>query len=301
MTKKQPALGRGIGALLGDTNNVRSVNTTQTEAETYIGVTEIALDDIQANPEQPRTHFNEDALRELADSIKVHGLIQPITVRETGKGRYQIISGERRFRASRIAGLETVPVYIRTADDRNILEMALAENIQREDLDAIEIAISFQRLIDECALTQELLSERVGKKRATVANYLRLLTLPAEIQVLIRDRKLSMGHARALAGLNDEKQQRKIARKIIDEDLSVRKVEELVKNITNPAPVAPSTTQEEPELPENYFRLVEVLAPYFNNNVNVKRNKEGKGEIIIHFSNDDEVTRFLQKLNEKQV
>jgi ParB family chromosome partitioning protein len=237
-------------------------------------------------------------LDELAASIKAVGLIQPITVREIKKDHYQIVSGERRFRASQLAGLPTVPVYIRAVGDEELLKLSLIENIQRKDLDPIEVAISFERLMDELAMTQEQLSEQVGKKRATVANYLRLLTLPAEIQVFVRECKLSMGHARALIGLNDEKLQLKIARKVIDEDLSVRKVEELVKK-QNTASTETSAAPVEPELPEDYFRLVELLGVYFNNNINVKRNEKGEGRITIHFNNDEEVARFLQKLNEQ--
>jgi ParB family chromosome partitioning protein len=260
-------------------------------------VTEIKLADIEANPNQPRMHFDEEALIELSESIKAVGLIQPITVRKMDNSRYQIISGERRYRAAKLAGLTTIPVYIRTADDKELLEMALVENIQREDLDAIEVAISFQRLIDECSLTQELLSERVGKKRATVANYLRLLRLPAEIQLFIRERKLSMGHARAIVGVDNEKLQLKIARKTIDEELSVRMVEELIKKSLRPA-AAKQTPAPEEELPDDYFRLIELLGTYFNNNINIKRGEKGDGKITIHFANDEEVRRFMQKLNE---
>jgi ParB family chromosome partitioning protein len=304
--KKQAALGRGLGALMGDADVVnphpdRVVRRMEVQdGSPREGVSEIAIDAIQPNPSQPRTHFDEESLHELAASIKTSGLIQPITVREVKEGHYQIISGERRFRASRLAGLTSVPVYIRTVGDEELLKLALIENLQREDLDPIEVAISFKRLMDELAVTQEILSEQVGKKRATVANYLRLLALPAEIQVYVRERKLSMGHARALIGVNDEKLQLKIARKVIDEDLSVRKVEEMVKK--QHAPASTETLEAppaEPELPENYFRLIELLGGYFNNNINVKRNEKGEGKITIHFSTDEEVTHFLQKLNEQ--
>lgn len=278
----------------------RVIRQTEPQRETLSeGVSEISIDAIQPNPDQPRTHFDEESLHELAASIKTSGLIQPITVREIKDGHYQIISGERRFRASRMAGLTTVPVYIRRVGDEELLKLALIENLQREDLDPIEVSISFKRLMDELSVTQEVLSEQVGKKRATVANYLRLLALPAEIQVFVRERKLSMGHARALISIDDEKLQLKIARKVIDEDLSVRKVEEMVKKQSAPAsPETPATPPAAPEMPENYFRLIEVLGGYFNNNVNVKRNEKGEGKIIIHFHNDDEVAHFLQKINE---
>jgi ParB family chromosome partitioning protein len=307
--KKQAALGRGLGALMGDAGMVNSPERVvrQPEAPQALsseGVSEISIDAIQPNPDQPRTYFDEDALHELAASIKTSGLIQPITVREVKDGHYQIISGERRFRASRLAGLTMLPVYIRTVGDEDLLKLALIENLQREDLDPLEVAISFKRLMDELEVTQEVLSDLVGKKRATVANYLRLLTLPAEIQVFVRERKLSMGHARALISVNDEKLQLRIARKVIDEDLSVRKVEELVKkqhapDATETTVEKPAVTPAEPEMPEHYFRLIELLGEYFNNNVNVKRNEKGEGKIIIHFRNDDEVTQFLKKFNEQ--
>lgn len=302
MKKKPFELGRGLGALMEDAGVVnpprhRVEHPVEGTTSQDDNVSEIKISDIDVNPSQPRMHFDEDALKELMESIKAFGLIQPITVRETELGRYQIISGERRFRAAKMAGLTTIPVYIRKADDKELLEMALVENIQREDLDAIEVAISFQRLIDECSLTQESLSERVGKKRSTVTNYLRLLRLPAEIQLFIRERKLSMGHARAIVGIDDEKQQLKIARKTIDEDLSVRRVEELIKKNLHPA-VEKQTPAAEEELPDDYFRLIELLGTYFNNNINIKRGEKGDGKITIHFSNDDEVRRFMQRLCE---
>jgi ParB family chromosome partitioning protein len=272
MTKK-PVLGRGISAMLPDADVVNPPRhkfdrPTEVPVKQEKDVNEIKISDIEANPSQPRTHFDEEALKELTESIKTIGLIQPVTVRETEAGRYQIISGERRYRAAKVAGLTTIPVYIRKADDKDLLEMALVENIQREDLDAIEIAISFQRLIDECSLTQESLSERVGKKRATVANYLRLLRLPPQIQLFIRNRKLSMGHARAIVGVDDEKLQLKIARKTIDEELSVRQVETLIKKSLLPVPKKQAITTDD-DLPEDYFRLIDLLGSYFNNNINI--------------------------------
>ncbi|MDR0691707.1 MAG: ParB/RepB/Spo0J family partition protein [Prevotellaceae bacterium] len=303
--KKQAALGRGLGALMGDAGVVNShpervVRQPETqEPSPRESILEIDIDAIQPNPDQPRTHFDEESLHELAASIKTSGLIQPITVREIKEGHYQIISGERRFRASRLAGLAAVPVYILTVGEEELLKLALIENLQREDLNPIEVAISFKRLMDDLAVTQEELSEQVGKKRATVANYLRLLTLPAEIQVFVREGKLSMGHARALIGIEDEKLQLKMARKVIDESLSVRKVEEMVKKRQTPASTeTPAVTPAAPELPENYFRLVELLGAYFNNNVNVKPDEKGGGTIIIHFNNEEEVAHLLEKLNE---
>jgi len=228
------ALGRGLGALIEEastTQNTAPAPTTESVLPKSELINEIEIEKIVTNPYQPRTHFDEDALNELAASIKELGIIQPITVRKVDDNQYQIISGERRFRASKIAGLKAIPAYVRTADDQGMLEMALVENIQREDLDAIEVAISYQRLVDECSLTQEVLGERVGKKRSTVTNYLRLLKLPAEVQLAIRKRLLSMGHARALVNIDDQELQLDLLRKIIEEDLSVRQIEQLVKKI----------------------------------------------------------------------
>ena len=221
---KKNALGRGLGALIEGVE--KEILEKKVEANK-----DISVDSIDANPFQPRTSFDEQSLEELASSIKKIGIIQPLTVREAGDGRYQLIAGERRLRAARLAGLTHVPAYVRTADDQAMLELALVENIQREDLDAIEVAISFQRLTEECKLTQEKLSERVGKQRSTVANYLRLLKLPAEIQLGIRNRQLSMGHARTLINIEDPKSQINVYYKIVDGDLSVRQAEKLVRDL----------------------------------------------------------------------
>src|SRR6056297_1384817 len=221
---KRNALGKGLGALIEDAGNE---NQQQVDA-----VNEVDISKIDINPYQPRTNFNEEALNELASSIKEIGVIQPITVREISEDKYQLITGERRFRAAKLAGISKIPAFIRVADDQAMLEMALVENIQREDLDAIEVAISYQRLIEECKLTQENLSGRVGKKRATISNYLRLLRLPAEIQLGIRDHKISMGHARALITIDDPEKQLKAYYRIIDEGLSVRKTEEIIRDLS---------------------------------------------------------------------
>ena len=233
---KRNALGKGLGALIRQPDAQNPANSANTTNKIDVGK-------IEANPYQPRTHFDEETLDELAASIKQLGIIQPITVREADNGMYQIISGERRYRAALIAGLTEIPAYIRQAEDNNMLEMALVENVQREDLDAIEIAISFQRLIDECQLTQENVSERIGKKRSTIANYLRLLRLPAEIQLSIRQKQISMGHARALVNIEETAMQLQTLSNIIENGLSVRQVEALVQQINNPEP--------EPEIPEN--------------------------------------------------
>lgn len=291
MAKKTAALGRGLGALIEDST---VTNTRRAEDGATDGIIEISIESIETNPYQPRNYFDEEALAELAKSIEKHGIIQPITVRLLDSGMYQIISGERRFRASKLAGLETIPAYLRTANDQGMLEMALIENIQREDLDAIEVAISYQRLIDECELTQELLSEQVGKKRATIANYLRLLKLPAEVQLNIRERKLSMGHARAILGLEDVNQQIKVGKKAIDEELSVRQVEELIRKMNQPSEPKKKDA-EVAELPDSYFKLVEQLEKYFNSNINIKRNEKGEGKITISFASDEEVADFIKK------
>jgi ParB family transcriptional regulator, chromosome partitioning protein len=295
MTKKN-SLGRGLGALI-DSGEDRPISQPVTKKVS--GVAEISIDEIEANPYQPRTIFDEETLNELADSIREIGIIQPITVRSTDEGKYQLISGERRLRASKIAGLDKIPAYIRLAEDQNLLEMALVENIQREDLDAIEIAISYQRLLDECNLTQENLSQRVGKKRATVTNYIRLLRLPAEIQLGIKEKKLSMGHARTLVNIEDPKDQLKVYGRIIDQDLSVRKVEELVRTLSqlkNEEPVIKETS----DIPKEYEDLKKHLQTFFNSKIEFKRDTKGNGKIIIPFSSDDDLERIIaifDKLN----
>jgi ParB family chromosome partitioning protein len=290
MAKKESALGKGLGALLGDAQNVEQVR------EQVRGISEINIDDIEVNPYQPRTNFDEDALNELSESIKEHGIIQPVTVRQID-GKYQIISGERRFRASKIAGLKKIPAYIRTSNDQGMLELALIENIQREDLDAIEVATSFNRLIDECDLTQESLGSRVGKKRVTVTNYLRLLKLPAEIQLYIRNKQMSMGHARAILNIENEKLQKNIAKKIVDENWSVRQVEDAVRKLSQKKIQKNAAEQHVEEFPEKYYKLTDSLRKYFNANVNIKPEKNGGGRIIITFGNDAEIDKLQEKLD----
>ncbi|MGD2035630.1 MAG: ParB/RepB/Spo0J family partition protein [Bacteroidales bacterium] len=291
---KKNALGRGLGALI-DSGEDNSNNSY--EQRRFSGVAEIMLDNIDANPYQPRTIFDEESLEELASSIREVGIIQPITVRKSVNGRYQLLSGERRLRATKLAGLNKIPAYLREAEDDNLLEIALVENIQREDLDAIEIAISYQRLIDECDLTQESLSQRVGKKRATVANYLRLLRLPAEIQLGIKDHKISMGHARSLINIDDPKTQLKFYNKIVDQELSVRKVEELVRKLgENKEPVPEKTNP----VPRDYDKLKVHLRNFFSSKVEFNRNNKGAGKIVIPFNSDDDLERIIaifDKLN----
>ena len=297
MAKIQTGLGRGLGALISDTNYIqqnRRTRSEQIENSHLVSIADIDIEKIVPNPYQPRTEFNLEAIEELSQSIKLLGLIQPITVRPIENGMYQIISGERRYRASKLAGIKTIPAYIRETDDNGMLEMAIVENIQREDLDAIEVAVSFQRLIDECNLTQEAMADRVGKKRATVTNYLRLLKLPAEIQFAIRAKKITMGHAKSLLGVENPKIQLKLANQIIEQDLSVRQVEATVQNLNKENKA--KKEKEVIELPENYFKVIDTLGKYFNNNISVKRSEKGVGELTIRFSSDKEMDDFLSAL-----
>ena len=240
--------------------------------------------------------FDQDALEELADSIRTLGLIQPITVRRKGDGRYQIISGERRFRACRLAGMQMIPAYIRDTNDQGMLEMAIVENIQREDLDPIEVALSYQRLIEECSLTQEQMAVRVGKKRASVTNYLRLLKLPAKIQHDLKVGLLSVGHAKVLLGIEDTNVQEYLCDLVIKEDLSVRQLEEKIRKLAKPQD--PKTEEATQDLPEEYFKVLEIVGKYFENNISLKRSTGGKGTMTIHFSSDEEVQKFLKALED---
>lgn len=264
------------------------------EEGTASGLSEIDISLIETNPFQPRKEIEEDSLKELAASIEQLGLIQPITVRATDEGKYQLIVGERRYRAASMAGLGKIPAFIRTANDQGLLEMALVENIQREDLDAIEIAMSYQRLMEECSLTQDSLSERVGKKRSTISNYLRLLKLPAEVQLGIKNRKLSMGHARALINIEDSELQLKVCERIINEDLSVRKTEELVRSINDPkAAEKKEKKSSKNEISDDYKALRDHLSQYFGTKIDLQRNEKGKGKIVIPFKSNEELERIL--------
>lgn len=285
MTKKN-ALGRGLGAL------IEGVEKEVLEKKVEPNM-DIAVDSIDGNPFQPRTHFDEQALEELAESIRKLGIVQPLTVREAEGGRYQLIAGERRLRAARLAGLSHVPAYIRTADDQAMLELALVENIQREDLDAIEVAISFQRLIEECRLTQEQLSERVGKQRSTVANYLRLLRLPAEIQLGIRNKHLMMGHARTLVNIENPKTQMEVYYHIIDDDLSVRQAEELVRVLQTEKIKDPEKRVRKQKLNDDFRQLSDHLNRIFSTKVSFRINEQGKGKIVIPFESPEEMERIL--------
>lgn len=293
--KRKSALGRGLGALLQDSPQKNSEETPVTPA---VGIYEIPLNQIQVNPYQPRTHFDKEALQELSESILVQGIIQPITVRKLAEGEYQLISGERRFQASKLAGLEQVPAYVRTANDQQMLEMALIENIQRENLNALEIAHSYQRLLAECDLKQEQLGERVGKNRTTVNNYLRLLKLPPDIQAGIRDQKISMGHARALVNIEDIDKQLAIYKRTVEEELSVRKVEALVKDL-NSAPeekAGSKASQQDPVKKYELGRLQQKLASHFGSKVSLKANDKDKGEIKIPFNSTQDLNRILEIL-----
>ena len=280
--KKYSSLGRGLDALI-------STDTVKTGGSSSIS--EIAINKIKANPNQPRREFDPEALQELADSIKEIGIIQPITLRQMEDGTYQIIAGERRFRASQLAGLTALPAYIRTADDENVMEMALIENIQREDLNAMEIALAYQHLLDEYDLTQERLSERVGKKRTTIANYLRLLKLPAQIQMALKNHELDMGHARALLSLDNPVDQINLFQDIQIMGYSVRKVEEIIKKMKSnkaPAPAKPAG---------EYDLLKKHLSTFFNTDVQLTCNAKGKGKIAITFKDEDELQRIITLLD----
>jgi ParB family chromosome partitioning protein len=280
-------LGRGLSAL------IEAAETDTISKRSALGGAEVSIDAIDANPFQPRTIFDQEGLEELASSIREVGVIQPITIRDMGNGRYQLITGERRLKASRIAGLTQIPAYIRTTNDQGMLEMALVENIQREDLNAVDIAISYQRLIEECNLTQENLSLKVGKKRATVSNYLRLLKLPAEIQVGVRDNKISMGHARSLITMEDQKLQLKLFHKIIREDLSVRKTEELTRKTDNDSSQKATGQASQKELNLPYEELNNQLSDFFGSKVTFQHNQNGSGKIVIPFRSDDELERIM--------
>jgi ParB family chromosome partitioning protein len=296
--EKRNALGKGLSALLNDSVNVipnKNEIISGSETNSMGSVNEIKISEIEVNPFQPRTDFDHDALSELADSIKLQGLIQPITIRRVNAHKYQLISGERRLRASKLAGLTQIPAYVRTANDQQMLEMALIENIQRENLNAIEVALSFQRMIDECNLKQEELGERVSKNRSTVTNYLRLLKLPPTIQASIRDGQISMGHARALISVDDSTKQLYIHQQITRHELSVRKVEELVRDLQRP-PVKKEGKQPEP-LSFQVQKIQDDLASKFSTKVKLKVSGQGKGTIEIPFLSEDDLSRILEMLD----
>ncbi len=293
--KRKNALGKGLGALLqgGDFDDVNNKEPKDVRTNT---IADILVSDIETNPFQPRTDFDEEALNELAESIKVQGIIQPVTVRMLSKNKFQLISGERRTQASKLAGLKKIPAYIRKANDQQMLEMGLIENIQREDLNAMEIAFSYQRLITECKLKQEDLGERVGKKRSSVTNYLRLLKLPPDIQIGVRDNQISFGHARALLGTDKIETQISLYNKIVKEGISVRKLEELVRDFG-----AKKKSKENKSTPQNddIKKLSSNLSSHFGTKINVKATDTGKGEIKIPFVSIEDLNRILDILDLK--
>ncbi len=294
--QRRNALGRGLSALLENA----STDITSSEIRPINNISEIPISQIEANPFQPRTEFKEEELNGLAKSIKAHGVIQPITVRKIGYDRYQIISGERRTRASRIAGLTNIPAYIRIADDQGMLEMALIENIQREELNAIEVSFSYKRLLEECNISQEELGERVGKNRSTVNNYLRLLKLPDMIQVALRDDKISMGHARAIINIEDADEQHYLFNQMIANDLSVRQVETLVRQAAERAKQSSSTSEIKKKsnnkvyLSDTVFQLQNKLTQKYNSKIKISADAKGRGAINISFKSQQDLNRILE-------
>lgn len=285
-TIKNKGLGRGLDAIFG------TVAPTQ-QSKPMTEMAEVALSAIEPNPLQPRTMFDDEALQELSASIAQLGVIQPITLKPNGAGKYIIISGERRWRASQLAGLETIPAYIREVDDENLHAMALVENIQRENLNAIEIALGMKRLIEECGLTQEAMAEKVGKKRSTISNYMRLLSMPSEVQLALKDGIITMGHAKAIGGLEIDLQL-KALKKCVKKSLSVRQAEELARKMAEATPKSAATEDE--EYPESYSRLVMELERIISDNISIKRTKSGSSRITIECSNDAEVEQLIAKL-----
>ncbi|MEY4973489.1 MAG: hypothetical protein RLZZ55_276 [Bacteroidota bacterium] len=299
--KKQPALGRGLSALLQNSDTDITSNNNAVPAG---AVALILISSIEANPFNPRTHFELSALEELKTSILTHGIIQPITVRKMGRDRYQLISGERRFRAAQLAGLTEVPAYVRIANDQTMLEMALVENIQREDLNAIEVALSYERLIDECKLTQDQLSEKVAKSRSHIANHLRLLKLPAPIQAAVRDKQLSMGHARALLALSSEKEQLVALERILTEQLSVRAVEALSKPTQESGSqgkeASKSSIKEKISLTTTEKLYLSYLSEQLQSKVSLDKESNGKGKLIIHFEEEQQLQRLIEMLKKTE-
>ena len=305
MAKQTHGLGKGLEALLGggatDPSQFRKpvgyinkdVVTRGKPLSSNGDIVRIPVDMVEPNPYQPRMSFDNEALNELAESIRTLGLIQPITVRRKSDDRFQIISGERRFRACRLCNMDMIPAYVMEADDQGMLEMAIVENIQRENLDPIEVAMSYQRLIDECRLTQEQMAERVGKKRASVTNTLRLLRLPAKVQHDLKVGLISVGHAKVILGVDDPSLQEKLCDLVVRDGLSVRQLEEKLRKLMNTGEKDESQVRE---LPEHCYRVLEIMGKYFDNNISLKRNDAGKGSMTIRFGNDAEMQRFLQAL-----
>ena len=299
-TNKKPAMGKGLAALLGNPNT--DITTKTNSSEVVVGsISTLPVSSIEANPFNPRTNFEKEALEELSQSIAIHGIIQPLTVRKLGRDKYQLISGERRFRASQLAGLSEVPAYIRVANDQTMLEMALVENIQREDLNAIEVAISYQRLIEECSLTQDQLSQKISKSRSSITNHLRLLKLPIEIQAGVRDNVISMGHARALVSAGDETIQIALFSRIVLENLSVRELEQIIKSGNFNPPTETTVTTGKKETPAGFsndqFVFKEYLTDKLSTKVEMKKSSNGTGKIIINFNSEVDLNRIIELIN----
>lgn len=306
MSSSKPlhGLGRGLGAILGDKDSLQSLRKPigyvnkeiagAKEPQNTSDILRIPIGMIEPNPFQPRMSFDQEALQELAESIRTFGLIQPVTVRHKANGKYQIISGERRYRACQIAGMDMIPAYIREANDQGMLEMAIVENIQRENLDPIEVAMSYRRLIEECSLTQEQMAERVGKKRVSVTNYLRLLKLPAKVQHDIKVGLLSVGHAKVLLSVDDSVLQEQLCDLVVKNDMSVRALEEKIKKLGSEGAAKPVREQQ---LPDAYTKVLEHMGKYFGNNISLKRSASGKGTITVRFDSDSEIERFLDALD----
>jgi ParB family transcriptional regulator, chromosome partitioning protein len=293
--KKKGALGKGLGALLQNAST--DITTKSSELGIVGSISMINIEDIEANPFNPRTNFEKDALIELSQSIAIHGIIQPLTVRKMGRDKYQLISGERRFRASQLAGLKEVPAYVRIADDQAMLEMALVENIQREDLNAIEVAISYQRLIDECNLTQEQMSQKISKSRSSITNHLRLLKLPVEIQMGVRDNLITMGHARALVSAGDESFQISLFNRIVNDNISVRELETLIREGGHdPKEPTKKVVQHTPKLNSNQETFCSFLSDKISSKVEIKKSNIGNGKIIINFNSEVDLNRVIEIL-----
>ncbi|MCB0804241.1 MAG: ParB/RepB/Spo0J family partition protein [Bacteroidales bacterium] len=295
MKTKKSALGRGLSAILESPET--DITSKDISGNYVVGaIANIALEKIEANPFQPREHFEETSLRELAASIDEQGVIQPVTVRKLGFDKYQLIAGERRFKAAKLSGLKEIPCFIRVANDEQMLEMALIENIHRRDLNAVEIAISYQRLLEECKITQEKLSERIGKDRSTITNYIRLLKLPPEIQIALREEKISMGHARCLINVEEQDFQLAILEEIINRNLSVRETENIVKE--KKISKQKKSDKRSDNLPEKHSEIVTGLKKYLDTRVAIRRNTKGKGSIVISFNSEEDFDRIVSLLGD---
>lgn len=299
-SKKRSALGKGLSALLE--NAETDITASSNEAAGIVGsIAMLPVDSIEANPFNPRTNFEKDALEELSASIRIHGIIQPLTVRNLGRGKYQLISGERRFRASQLAGLVEVPAYVRIANDQTMLEMALVENIQREDLNPIEVALSYQRLIEECSLTQDQLSQKISKSRSSITNHLRLLKLPAPIQAGLKDQMITMGHARALVSAGDEEVQIALYERVVDEKLSVRDIEAILRGETlkGKEETTAVTKKAKIEISDIEYAFKEHLGDRLSTKVDIKKAPNGNGKIVVNFNSDVDLNRIMELLNKK--